>query len=479
MWTLIWPNNLCLFYSISYGFIEGKNMREQKPEERIKNFKEVPFGYNEEEAIQEASRCLQCKTAPCVSGCPVEVDIPGFILAIKEKRFSEASRIIKKTNNLPAVCGRVCPQEDQCEKVCVLEKAGKSINIGALERFAADWAMENDKIKEASKKPEGDKVAVIGAGPAGLTCASDLSRMGYNVTVFEALHKPGGVLTYGIPEFRLPKDIVMNEVAKIEELGVEIKYNYIIGKIKTIDKLKEEGYKAFFIASGAGLPYFMGIPGENFNGVYSANEFLTRVNLMKAYKFPEYDTPVNVGRKVAVVGAGNVAMDSARSALRLGAEKVYIVYRRTDKEMPARIDEIHHAKEEGIEFYLLTNPIEIIGDESGEVKKLICLKNKLGELDKSGRRRPVPVEGSEFELEMDTVIIAIGNGPNPVLLETIEGLELNKRGNIVADEKTFKTNIEGIFAGGDIVTGAATVIAAMGAGKCAAREIDKFFKKIN
>ena len=451
-------------------------MREQRPEERIKNFKEVPFGYNEEEAVTEAARCLQCKIAPCVAGCPVEVDIPGFILAIKEKKFSEASQIIKKTNNLPAVCGRVCPQEDQCEKVCVLEKAGKPINIGTLERFAADWAMENDKTKEVPKKHAGDKVAVIGAGPAGLTCASDLSRRGYKVTVFEALHKPGGVLTYGIPEFRLPKDIVMNEVAKIEESGVEMKYNYIIGKIKTIDKLKEEGYKAFFIASGAGLPYFMGIPGENLNGVYSANEFLTRVNLMKAYKFPEYDTPVNVGKKVAVVGAGNVAMDAARSALRLGAEKVYIVYRRTDAEMPARIDEIHHAEQEGIEFHLLTSPVEIVGDEFGEVKKLICLKNKLGELDKSGRRRPVPVEGSEFELEMDTVIIAIGNGANPVLLETIKGLELNKWGNIVADEKTFKTNIEGIFAGGDIVTGAATVIAAMGAGKSAAREIDKFLK---
>jgi len=451
-------------------------MREQKPEIRIKNFEEVPFGYNEEEAVLEASRCLQCKTRPCVSGCPVEVDIPGFILAIKEKRFLDSNSIIKQTNNLPAVCGRVCPQEDQCEKVCVLAKAGKPINIGSLERFAADWAMEHDKTKEKISKQTGEKVAVIGAGPAGLTCASDLSKMGYKVTVFEALHKPGGVLTYGIPEFRLPKDIVMNEVAKIEEAGVEMKYNYIIGKIKTIDKLKEEGYKAFFIASGAGLPYFMGIPGENLNGVYSANEFLTRVNLMKAYRFPEYDTPVNVGKKVAVIGAGNVAMDSARSALRLGAEKVYIVYRRTEEEMPARIDEIHHAQEEGIEFHLLTNPVKIVGDESGEVKKLICLKNELGELDKSGRRRPIPIEGSEFELEMDTVIIAIGNGANPVLLETIEGLELNKWGNVIADEKTFKTNIEGIFAGGDIVTGAATVIAAMGAGKCAAREIDKFLK---
>ncbi len=454
-------------------------MREQEPNQRIKNFEEVPYGYNEEEAVSEAARCLQCKTAPCVGGCPVEIDIPGFILAIKEKRFSDSIKILKKTNNLPAVCGRVCPQEDQCEKVCVLNKAGKAINIGSLERFAADYDRENKESSaegQIADKKEGEKVAVIGAGPAGLTCASDLVREGYSVTVFEALHKPGGVLTYGIPEFRLPKDIVMGEVKDIELTGVEIKYNYIIGKIKTIDMLRNEGYKAFFIASGAGLPYFMNIPGENLSGVYSANEFLTRVNLMKAYKFPEYDTPINVGKKVAVVGAGNVAMDSARSALRLGAEKVYIVYRRTENEMPARIDEIHHAQEEGIEFHLLTSPVEILGDESGEVKKLICLKNELGEPDSSGRRRPVPVEGSEFELEMDTVIIAIGNGPNPVLLDTIEALKLNKWGNIEADEKECRTNIEDIFAGGDIVTGAATVIAAMGAGKHAARSIDKFLQ---
>jgi len=452
-------------------------MREQDPKERIKNFGEVPYGYNKEEAVAEASRCLQCKTAPCVGGCPVEIDIPGFILAIKEERFSDAISIIKRTNNLPAVCGRVCPQEDQCEKVCVLAHKGDPVNIGSLERFAADWYRENgDSCETKTLGVKAGKVAVIGAGPAGLTCASDLARMGYDATVFEALHKPGGVLTYGIPEFRLPKDIVMKEVADIEVTGVEIKYNYIIGKIKTIDTLRDEGYKAFFIASGAGLPYFMNIPGENYNGVYSANEFLTRVNLMKAYKFPEYDTPINVGKKVAVVGAGNVAMDSARSALRLGAEKVYIVYRRTEKEMPARIDEIHHAEQEGIEFHLLTSPVEIVGDETGEVKKLICLKNELGEPDSSGRRRPVAIEGSEFELEMDTVIIAIGNGPNPVLLETIEGLNLNKWGNIDADENTCQTNIEDIFAGGDIVTGAATVIAAMGAGKHAAKNIDKYIR---
>ena len=453
-------------------------MREQAPKDRIKNFKEVPYGYNEEEAIAEASRCLQCKTQPCVNGCPVEVDIPGFILAIKEKRFTEAINIVKSTNNLPAVCGRVCPQEDQCEKQCVLLKAGKPIDIGSLERFAADWERENRDSLENQKveNKEFEKVAVIGAGPAGLTCASDLSRLGYKVTVFEALHKPGGVLTYGIPEFRLPKDIVMDEVDEIGTSGVDLKYNYIIGKIKTIDDLRSDGYKAFFIASGAGLPYFMNIPGENFNGVFSANEFLTRVNLMKAYKFPEYDTPINVGKKVAVVGAGNVAMDSARSALRLGAEKVYIVYRRTEQEMPARIDEIHHAQEEGIEFHLLTSPVEIIGDETGEVKKLICLKNELGEPDSSGRRRPVPIEGSEFELEMDTVIIAIGNGPNPILLETIKDLELNKWGNIQADEAG-KTSVEDIFAGGDIVTGAATVIAAMGAGKQSAKVIDQFLRR--
>ncbi|MFH1878249.1 MAG: NADPH-dependent glutamate synthase [Candidatus Omnitrophota bacterium] len=457
-------------------------MREQAPGDRIKNFREVPYGYNEEEAVKEASRCLQCKAAFCVKGCPVEVDIPGFILAIKERRFLDSVNIIKKTNNLPAVCGRVCPQEDQCEKLCVLSKKGNPVNIGSLERFAADWDRENTPSLSAVKASqvavaEGSlKVAVIGAGPAGLTCASDLARKGYRVTVFEALHKPGGVLTYGIPEFRLPKDIVMDEVSRIVSSGVEIKYNYVMGKIKTIDALRSEGYKAFFIASGAGLPHFMNIPGENLNGVYSANEFLTRVNLMKAYKFPEYDTPINVGRKVAVIGAGNVAMDAARSALRLGAEKVYIVYRRTEQEMPARIDEIHHAGEEGIEFHLLTSPVRILGDESRNVKKLVCIKNELGEPDSSGRRRPVVIPDSEFEMEMDTVIIAIGNGANPVLLETIKGLKLNKWGNIEADENICRTNIEDIFAGGDIVTGAATVIAAMGAGKRAARAIDEYLR---
>ncbi len=454
-------------------------MREQDPKERIKNFLEVPFGYDQKEAVIEASRCLQCKNPPCVKGCPVEINIPKFILAIKQERFDDAIKIIKETNNLPAVCGRVCPQEDQCEKLCVLQKKGKPVRIGNLERFAADRSREKKAGADTPSRTAQNglaKVAVIGAGPSGLTCASDLARLGYQVTIFEALHKSGGVLTYGIPEFRLPKDIVMDEVSEIESSGVEIKHNYIIGKIKKLDDLRKEGFKAFYIASGAGLPYFMNIPGENLNGVYSANEFLTRVNLMKAYKYPEYDTPINVGRRVAVIGAGNVAMDSARSALRLGAEKVCIVYRRTEEEMPARLDEIHHAKEEGIEFHLLTSPVSISGDESGEVKKLVCLKNQLGEPDESGRRRPVPIKGSEFEMEIDTVIVAIGNGPNPILLETIEGLKLDRRGNIVADEKTGQTNIKDIFAGGDIVTGAATVIAAMGAGKQAARAIDKYLR---
>ncbi|MBL7072404.1 MAG: NADPH-dependent glutamate synthase [Candidatus Omnitrophica bacterium] len=453
-------------------------MKEQNPKERITNFKEVPFGYSEAEAVREASRCLACKTAPCMSGCPAEIDIPAFIMAIKEKRFKVAIDIIKRTNNLPAVCGRVCPQEDQCEKECVLSKTGKPIDIGALERFVADFELKHRDLL-SSEEPEqnrnGDKVAVIGAGPAGLTAAADLAKKGYCVTIFEALHKTGGVLTYGIPEFRLPKEIVRKEVDAIRKLGIEIKVNYVIGRIKTIEKMRQDGFKAFFIATGAGLPYFLGIEGENLGGVYSANEFLTRVNLMKAYKFPEYDTPINVGGKVVVIGAGNVAMDSARCALRLGAGKVYIVYRRTETEMPARIDEIHHAKEEGVEFHLLTSPVKILGGENGAVKKMICLKNSLGEADDSGRRRPVPIEGSEFEMEADTVIVAVGNGSNPLLLDTIEGLELNRRGNIVADEEG-RTNIEDIFAGGDIVTGSATVIAAMGAGKQASRAIDEYLR---
>jgi len=454
-------------------------MREQSPQERIKNFQEVPYGYNEDEALKEAARCLQCKNSPCVAACPAEVNIPAFILAIKEKRFLDADRIVKSTNNLPAVCGRVCPQEDQCEKLCVLNKMGKPVKIGNLERFIADWSRNNGSLDveqnlTVSKKKK--KVAVIGAGPAGLTCAADLAKLGYPVTVFEALHKPGGVLTYGIPEFRLPKDIVIQEVRAIEKIGVELKLNYIIGKIKTIDVLRKEGFSAFFIACGAGLPYFLGIPGENLSGVYSANEFLTRVNLMKAYKFPEYDTPINVGKNVGVVGGGNVAMDSARCALRLGAEKVFIIYRRTEDEMPARIDEVHHAKQEGIHFNLLTSPVEIKANNQAQVTKMLCLKNKLGQPDASGRRRPVAISGSEFEIELDTVVIAIGNGPNPILLDTIKNLQLSRKGNVQADEKTGKTNIRDVFAGGDIVTGSATVIAAMGAGKQAAKSIDKFLR---
>ena len=453
-------------------------MREQDPKERIKNFNEVPYGYSEEEAVREASRCLGCKSAPCVKGCPAEIDIPVFINAIKEKRFKDAIDVIKKTNNLPAVCGRVCPQEDQCEKTCVLSKTGNPINIGSLERFTADLEYRNSVSKGKSKVDEkitGKKVAVIGAGPAGLTAAADLAKMGHVVTIFEALHKPGGVLIYGIPEFRLPKEIVRKEIDAIRALGIEIKLNYVIGKIKTIEDLRKDGFKAFFIATGAGLPYFLGIEGENLNGVYSANEFLTRVNLMKAYKFPEYDTPINTGKKVVVIGAGNVAMDSARCALRLGAEKVCIVYRRTEAEMPARIDEIHHAKEEGIEFHLLTSPIKIIGTREGQVEKMLCLKNRLGEPDESGRRRPVSIEASDFEMEADTIVVAVGNGSNPLLLDTIKGLDLSPKGNIVADGDG-RTSIEDIFSGGDIVTGSATVIAAMGAGKQSARAIDKYLK---
>ena len=458
-------------------------MRERPAKERIKDFVEVPYGYSEEEAVREASRCLQCKTAPCVTGCPAEVDIPGFIKLVKERKFAEAIAVIKKTNTLPAVCGRVCPQEDQCEKKCVLAKTGKPIDIGSLERFVADnermkGTGEGKETYHAPNDKKGLKVAVIGAGPAGLTAAADLAMRGYSVTVFEGLHKPGGVLSYGIPEFRLPKEIVMREVEGIKSLGVEVKYNYVIGKIKTIDGLRKEGFKAFFISTGAGLPTFMGIEGENLPGVYSANEFLTRVNLMKAYNFPDYDTPVNIGEKVAVIGAGNVAMDSARCALRLGSGKVYIVYRRTEEEMPARLDEIHHAMEEGIEFHLLTTPVEIKGDEKGNITGMVCIKNSLGEPDASGRRRPVPIKGSEFEMPVDTIIVAIGNGPNPLLLSTVEGLELTKWGNIKADDDG-RTSVEDIFAGGDIVTGAATVIAAMGAGKKAARAIDVYLSGDN
>lgn len=451
-------------------------MPEQEPDVRNKNFKEVALGYTEAMAIEEAKRCLSCKTRPCVSGCPVNVKIPDFIALIAEGKFEEAYLKIKETNNLPAICGRVCPQENQCEKYCVRGKKGEPVAIGRLERFAADWYMANKKAENLNIRKKNKKVAVIGSGPAGLTCAADLAKLGYTVTIFEAFHTPGGVLMYGIPEFRLPKDLVQKEIDTVRNLGVEIKTNMVVGKSITIDELKEEGFEAIFIGSGAGLPNFMGIPGENLNGVYSANEFLTRINLMKAYLYPEVDTPVRVGRNVAVVGGGNVAMDAARSAKRLGAEKVYIIYRRSEAEMPARLEEVHHAKEEGIIFRMLTNPVRILGTEGGWVKGMECIEMELGEPDESGRRRPVPKKGSEHVIDVETVIIAIGQSPNPLIKSTTPGLETYKWGGIVADEKTGATSIPGVYAGGDAVTGAATVILAMGAGKKAATAIDEYLQ---
>jgi len=453
-------------------------MRTQDPNIRIKNFNEVALGLTEEEAVSEAKRCLKCKKALCVGGCPVEIDIPSFIEHIAKGEFAKALDKIREKNSLPAVCGRVCPQEDQCEKACVLSNKKIPIGIGDLERFAADWGMgrqTRDHRPKTVDRKINEKVAVIGSGPAGLTCAGDLARKGYDVTILESLHKPGGVLIYGIPEFRLPKNIVGIDVDFVKNLGVKIETNYLVGKTKTIDELKEDGYKAFFIAIGAGLPYFLGVDGENLNGIYSANEFLTRTNLMKSYLFPEYDTPIRVGERVAVIGAGNVAMDSARSALRLGAKDVYIIYRRTEEEMPARIDEIRRAKEEGIRFELLTNPTKFLGNADGWVNEVELLKNKLGEPDSSGRRRPVPIKGSEFRMKIDTVICAIGQGSNPLLPATLAKLKLNDDGNIIADERLM-TSINGVFAGGDIVTGAATVIEAMGAGKKAAGSIDQYLR---
>ncbi len=450
-------------------------MREQDPKERIKNFNEVPFGYTEEEAVIEAERCLQCPKPPCIEGCPVNVDIPGFIKAIRERDFDRAIKIMKNTNSLPAITGRVCPQETQCEERCVLGKKFEPVAIGRLEAFIADWeAKRGIKIPE-KPKPLNIKVAVVGAGPAGLTCAADLSKMGYDVTIFESLHLPGGVLTYGIPEFRLPKSIVEREVNYIKDLGVKIQCNVVVGRTVTVDDLFKEGYKAIFIGTGAGAPRFMKIPGENLLGIYSANEYLTRVNLMKAYKFPEYDTPIKRGKVVAVIGAGNVAMDAARTALRMGAEKVMIVYRRTEKEMTARLEEYHHAKEEGIEFHWLTTPVRYIGDEEGWVKEMEVIKNKLGEPDESGRRRPVPIPGSEFRMKVDMVIVAIGTVPNPLVAKTT-GLKTGRHGVVIADENG-RTSREGVWAGGDIVTGAATVILAMGAGKKAAKDIDRYLKE--
>jgi glutamate synthase (NADPH/NADH) small chain len=450
-------------------------MPEQAAGERRRNFNEVALGYEAETAKAEASRCLQCKTAPCRQGCPVEINIPQFIKHVKDGDFDAAIDEIKTKNNLPAVCGRVCPQEDQCEKYCIMGKKGEPVGIGRLERFAADYAMAKGREDKADVPTEVlGKVAVVGAGPAGLTTAGDLARMGYKVTVFEALHAAGGVLMYGIPEFRLPKAIVQREIAALRKLGVDIQVNAVIGKTYTIDELlNAEGYDAVFIGTGAGLPHFMDIPGENLNGVYSANEFLTRVNLMKAYKFPHTGTPVRVGRSVAVIGGGNVAMDSARTALRLGAEKVYIVYRRSMDELPARHEEVEHAKEEGVDFRLLTAPVQVLGDDKGWVKGIECIKMELGEPDASGRRSPVPVAGSNFVIDVETVVMAIGQGPNPLVQDTTPGLSVNKRGNIVADEAG-ATSKDGVFAGGDIVTGAATVILAMGAGKKAAAKIHEY-----
>ena len=455
-------------------------MPEQDPKVRAHNFNEVALGYDEETAVAEAERCLNCKVPQCRTGCPVGVNIPGFIAKIKARDFEGAISTIKESNSLPAVCGRVCPQENQCEKHCILGKKGEPVGIGRLERFAADREMaQNKEIVPIKFAKDAQKVAIIGAGPAGLTCAGDLARKGYRVTIFEALHTAGGVLSYGIPEFRLPKDaIVKKEIANLEKLGVTIEVDVVVGQLYTIDELmEEEGFDAVFVGTGAGLPHFMNIPGENLNGVYSANEFLTRCNLMKAYRFPEYATPLRVGNAVAVVGGGNVAMDAARTALRLGAEHVYIVYRRGEEELPARREEAHHAKEEGVDFQLLNNPVEIMSDGKGWVRALKCIRMELGEPDASGRRSPKAVEGSEFELPVDTVVIAIGQGPNPIVASTTPGMDTNKRGNIVADEETCATTKPGVFAGGDIVTGAATVILAMGAGKKAAASIDEYLKK--
>lgn len=449
-------------------------MPEQCPNVRNKNFLEVTTGYTEEMAIDEAKRCLNCKHKPCMQGCPVSVKIPEFIAFIAEGEFEKAYQKIKETNALPAVCGRVCPQEKQCESKCVRGIKGESVGIGRLERFVADWHMAN--VEEKIEKPEqnGKKVAVVGSGPSGLTVAGDLAKRGYAVTVYEAFHTAGGVLMYGIPEFRLPKDIVQKEISNLKDMGVDIETNVIIGKTLTVDELIDDmGFDAVYIGSGAGLPHFMGIEGESLNGVYSANEFLTRINLMKGYKFPEYDTPVYVGKNVAVLGGGNVAMDAARSAKRLGAENVYIVYRRGKEELPARAEEVFHAEEEGIVFKLLQNPTKILGNEDGWVTGMEVIKMELGEPDESGRRRPVPIEGSEEVLDIDTVVVAIGQTPNPLIRQTTKGLETNKRGCIIADEETGKTTKEHVYAGGDVVTGAATVILAMGAGKAAAEAIDK------
>lgn len=457
---------------------ERMNMPAQDPQERRKNFTEVALGYTKEMAQEEASRCLNCKVPQCVKGCPVEVNIPGFITALKQGDLPASAKILKDKNNLPSVCGRVCPQESQCEAQCILGKKGQPVAIGRLERYVSDWEREEGVKDPAQAQSRKKKVAVIGSGPAGLTAAADLAKMGYQVTIFEALHTPGGVLMYGIPEFRLPKEVVRQEIDYIKKLGVEVQVNSVVGKTLTIDELLEEkGYDAVFIGTGAGLPNFMNIPGENLNGVYSANEFLTRTNLMKAYRFPEYQTPIKIGKRVAVIGAGNVAMDAARTALRLGADESYIVYRRSAEEMPARHEEIEHAEEEGVQFLLLTSPVAYLGNEMGSVESMTLQRFTLGEPDESGRRRPVPIKGSEYEMKIDTVVVAIGQGPNPLVPRTTPGLILTKKGNIKADDETGQTSRSNIFAGGDIVTGAATVILAMGAGKKAAKAIDEYLSR--
>ena len=459
--------------------LEKVKMPEQDPDVRNKNFDEVALGYTPEMAMEEAQRCLHCKNKPCVGGCPVNVPIPEFIEKVAAGDFEAAYQVITRENALPAICGRVCPQEDQCEGRCVRGIKGEPVGIGRMERFVADYHMAKGDTTVPEIEKNGIKVAVIGCGPSGITCAGELARKGYDVTVFEALHKPGGVLSYGIPEFRLPKALVAKEIENVEKLGVDIETNVIVGKSITIDDLMSDGYKAVFIGSGAGLPKFLNIPGENLLGVYSANEFLTRVNLMKAFKFPETPTPVKIGKKVAVVGAGNVAMDAARTAKRLGAEEVYIVYRRSEEECPARLEEVHHAKEEGIIFKFLNNPCKILGDENGYVTGMEVVKQELGEPDASGRRRPIPIEGSNYVMDVDSVIISVGTSPNPLLRTTTPGLDTQKWGGIIVDEATMETSKDYVYAGGDAVTGAATVILAMGAGKTAAAAIDEKIKAQN
>lgn len=454
-------------------------MPEQDPKVRVKNFQEVPLGYTPEMAIAEAKRCIMCKKPGCVAGCPVDIDIPGFIKLIADGDFIGAAKKLKETNCLPAVCGRVCPQEDQCEKVCILGKKFEPVAIGRLERFAADYERASGKIDIPAPAPAtGKRVAIVGAGPAGLTIAGDLVQQGHDVTIFEALHKAGGVLVYGIPEFRLPKAIVESEVNYLQKLGVKLVTDAVIGRLKTIDDLFDEGFQAVFLGVGAGAPVFMNIPGENLSGIYSANEYLTRSNLMKAYDFPKVDTPIVRGKNVAVIGGGNVAMDSVRTALRLGADNAYIIYRRTEVEMPARIEEVHHAKEEGVQFKLLHNPVEYIGDENGWVKQIRCIRMELGEPDSSGRRSPVPIKGSEFEIDVDTVVVAIGTTANPVIPKTTPGLDVNKWGYIITKDETGLTTRKGVYAGGDIVTGSATVILAMGAGRKSAKAIHEYIQSL-